>query len=78
MPTHIVVDLQDGWVFAKDADGRHFTEATATHFAATRNNEMKDEFRTYVVASVTPVESPEYLAALAQGETGTLAVSSGE
>lgn len=66
LPTHIVIDVSDGWVFARDHNGKLFTENTAKHFAAARNNEVEDEFRTYVVAAVTPLRSAEYLAALAQ------------
>lgn len=66
IPTHIVVDMQDGWVFAKDHNGNLFTEHTAKSFVDTRNDEMKDEHRTYIMATVTPQRSPEYLTALAQ------------
>lgn len=59
IPTHVVIDTHDGWTFWKDADNRMFTERTATSFAALRNSEMKPEHRSYVVATVTPVESPE-------------------
>lgn len=63
MPTHIVIDLHDGFVFARDAGNYLFTEQTATQFTKERNDEMKPEHRSYIVAAVTPLMSPELMAA---------------
>jgi hypothetical protein len=53
--SHVVVDTQDGYTFAKGADGNLFTAATAAAFAAQRNAEMKPQYRSYQVFALTPV-----------------------
>ena len=60
--THVVVDTQDGYTFAKGSDGELFGEATATAFAAARNAEMKPEYRTYRVFALVPPALAEYAA----------------
>jgi hypothetical protein len=77
IPTHIVIDTKDGFVFARDHGGHGFTEATATQFANLRNSELPSERRTYVVATVTPVMSPELMAAAFRDDT-TPMIESGE
>lgn len=77
IPTHIVIDTKDGFVFSRDGEGHGFTEGTATHFANLRNSELTPERRTYVVATVTPVLSPELAAAVLRGND-TPAIEAGE
>jgi hypothetical protein len=69
MPTHIVIDTRDGWTWARDVDGHPFTETTATLYAALLNDNSKPEYRTYIVAVVTPVMSPELTQALVKDAT---------
>lgn len=76
IPTHIVIDTADGFVFARDGEGHGFTAGTAAHFASLRNSELAPERRTYVVATVTPVLSAELAAAVLRGD-GTPAIESG-
>lgn len=64
IPTHIVVDTKDGFVFSRDRYGNLFDEENATRFAEIRNHELPDEHRTYVVCIVAPVNSPELVQAL--------------
>jgi hypothetical protein len=54
--SHVVVDTQDGYTFAKGADGNLFTAATAAAFAAQRNAEMKPQFRSYRVFALVPAD----------------------
>jgi hypothetical protein len=75
MPTHIVIDTRDGWTWARDRDGHPFTETTATTFRDAMNEVANPAKRTYVMAAVVPVMSPELTAALAQDATqGRLAI----
>lgn len=65
-PTHVVIDLRDGYTWAKDTNGKPLTEKTATEMAAKWNAEMKEEARTFIVAYITPTDSVAFLTATAK------------
>jgi len=69
LPTHVVIDLADGWTWSKDGDGNPFTETEAHRFCDILNDERKPEHRTFIVATVTPLRSPEFLTVLARDAT---------
>jgi hypothetical protein len=52
-PSHVVVDLLDGYTFARDARNQGFTEVTAWAFAKERNAASKRP--TYRVFALSPV-----------------------
>lgn len=64
MPTHIVIDTYDGWVWSRDRDGNPFTEETAREWRDVLNDERNPTKRTYIMAAVTPVMSPELMTAI--------------
>lgn len=72
IPSHIVIDTADGFVFARDRYGNLFDEQNANLFAEARNEGQRAERRTYVVAVVTPVMSPELMAAVVRDNLETL------
>lgn len=41
VPTHIVVDTRDGYIFGRDSFGTPFTHEIANRFAAVRNSELR-------------------------------------
>ena len=51
-PEAVVVDDRDGYTWAKGADGKPFTAATATAYAAKLNAECKPGHQTYAVLPV--------------------------
>ena len=57
--------MHDGYTWAKDRHGNPFTEETATEFRDMLNDERKPDKRTYIMAAVSPVMSPELLRARA-------------
>lgn len=70
IPTHVVIDTEDGWTWWRDAHGLPFVEDTATAWAAVMNEERKFVDKTngtersgFIVAAVTPVMSPQLMAA---------------
>lgn len=48
-PTHVVVDVSDGYTYSRDAKGIPFTLETATAFADERNGMSKSHAQTYRV-----------------------------
>lgn len=48
-PTHVVVDVSDGYTYSRDRANRPFTLETATAFADERNGMSKPHARTYRV-----------------------------
>lgn len=72
MPTHIVIDLRDGWTWSRDKEDVPFTEQAAKAFAAQMNSDQ-NENRTCVVAAVTPLLSHELLMTIAREANRSLA-----
>lgn len=52
VPTLVVVDAADGFVFTKDGEGQFFTDETAHEFVAVRNAAL--DTPTYKIFRLTP------------------------
>lgn len=47
VPTHVVVDTRDGYVFSKDSYGRPFNGSLAHMFANSRNMEKPGTYKAF-------------------------------
>jgi hypothetical protein len=57
IPTHVVMDTSDGFIWWRDSLAQGFTLASATAWAHDSNAVMKPEHRTYRVYALTEVTS---------------------
>jgi hypothetical protein len=59
IPTHVVMDTSDGYIWWRTSMDVPMTLVLATAFAHDRNAEMKPEHRTYRVYALTEVPAAE-------------------